>query len=205
MFFVVRLTLFTVLLILINGCSVNSTLVTRDYSVSREEERMLPVNIIINADNIPDKELTNGAYANRVRRQKFIQDVLFKEKAFFDISTKEVKYPVTLHIRYHDRWNENALSTANQFLSAATLFIVPYSIKVDVSLDVDVYLGKRIVKSFNYVDELKYMVSIFNMPVHVEEEYLKKLLNNFLVDLSNSKILSPGHENHKFKSFINAV
>lgn len=205
MFIMLRSSLCSILLILLSGCSVNSSLVTKDYTVSRAEERMLPVNVIIDADDIPNEQLTNGAYANRIRRQKYILKVLLNEKAFFDISNNEVKYPITLHVKYHDNWIESSLSTANQLLSAATLYIVPYSIKVDVNLDIDVYMGKRKIKSFNYYDELDYMVSIINMPVHVEEVYLKKLLNNFLVDLSNSKILSPSNEKPNYKYSIDAV
>ena len=163
----------TIAIFVFASCSVSSKLANEDFVVGNEADRMIPVNVVIDADDIPDDQLTNGGYEQRVGRQNVILSTLIAEHAFLAISTYPGRYPVTLYFRYGNSRNESVVKLANDLVSTATPFIVPSYTKENISLQVDVFINREKIRTFSYDDEIKYNYGRANFPVNVKKNISK--------------------------------
>jgi hypothetical protein len=175
----VRLIFFSLLIFVLTACASNAPAPLR-YALS-EKEKLPPINLSVSA----------GQYAteSQAKTVEHIAQSVERSGLFSAVETRFARHPLLLLISYKCDIPNDAGNFANSMLSAATLFIVPSSLKKIHTINVEIFLGNKSILKKDYTEEHKVTMSIYTMPHEQHLDGVNKVLNKFFEDLRENKII----------------
>jgi hypothetical protein len=174
-----RIPLFFSLLLLLTSCATNLPQANR-YNLSNED-KLPPITLAVSA----------GRYVTDVQAEtvEHIAKSVQNSGLFSAVETNFARHPLVLLIAYKCDIPNDTANFANTMLSAATLFVVPSSLKKIHTIEVEFVLGKNTLFKKTYTQEHSVTMSLYTPPGHQHLAGVNLVINQFLDDIKTNRVL----------------
>lgn len=144
-------------------------------------DRFVPINFALDA----------GAYITMQDAvvAQHLSDAVSNSGRFVRVERKLATWPQTILMTYRWEPSKSAGELAGVLASAATLMIIPAPLTEQHTIKVEILERGIPVKEFNYTEEVKTSLSLFNDPVKDRKLGVERLLDRFYVDLAETRII----------------
>ncbi len=169
---------------LVCACAPIASLRPFEYTLPTDRGVFAPVRLEINRD-APVPEF----YQSRL---DLVASELESSGAFHSVG-QDVDSEYVLDVRLGRHTTDTAVDTANQMLSAVTLFLIPSTAHNVNKLEVDCYVDGVHVRRYEYTGAYEERISLFNYRALSEggDEFvsIRNMLNHLIRDLDHDDIL----------------